>query len=440
MVETVGVSVSLTKFEDAELSTIYTAIHNSDLVEKLHQTEAHEFWLKAIAAVRQFCVETPVTGIFLTHNPQILTTSHQVNCLFTNHLTTWIFTPCSTALLTTKALPISNTHIVRLSEADSLESEWFCLLLTNTFNLLVVNSHLEHSCLFSLHPTPIQQALEILQQRIKQPHQSQLFAAQLQKYPLQIPSYQVMAKFGTLLLTQAASKELPIPEIQEVEIIKAITHEVKTPLTTIKILVHSLLKHKDSSVAIKTRLKQIEQECTEQIERFDLIFEAAQLAAYPIFLETTHLENIFEQNLERWQKQATRRQLSLSINIPEGLPAIISNFKLLSQVLNGLVDRLTRSLPQGSHIQIQSTAAGEHLKLQFQSQLESNSLNGELPMLKAVGQWLMFQPETGMLSLSLPITKTLFQALGGKLTVRLHPTQTSYDGEILTIFLPFARV
>jgi signal transduction histidine kinase len=44
----------------------------------------------------------------------------------------------------------------------------------------------------------------------------------------------------------------------------------------------------------------------------------------------------------------------------------------------------------------------------------------------------MFQPETGNLSLSMAVTKNLFQALGGKLIVKQRPHQ----GEILTIFLP----
>ena len=54
------------------------------------------------------------------------------------------------------------------------------------------------------------------------------------------------------------------------------------------------------------------------------------------------------------------------------------------------------------------------------------------PMLKAIGDLLMLQPETGGLSLSLPVTKHLFEILGGKLTVRQHHQQ----GEVLTIFLP----
>jgi hypothetical protein len=52
----------------------------------------------------------------------------------------------------------------------------------------------------------------------------------------------------------------------------------------------------------------------------------------------------------------------------------------------------------------------------------------------------MFQPETGCLSLNLEVTKNLFQALGGKLTVRQRsrrdPLRGAQQEEVLTIFLP----
>ena len=47
----------------------------------------------------------------------------------------------------------------------------------------------------------------------------------------------------------------------------------------------------------------------------------------------------------------------------------------------------------------------------------------------------MFQPETGCLSLNWDVTKNMFQALGGKLTVR---QRTKQDKE-LTIFLPLGK-
>jgi signal transduction histidine kinase len=310
------------------------------------------------------------------------------------------------------------------------------LIVTPPFSLLILASEQNHSCIYSLHPEPIQKAIAVLRERIQNSAQLTLLSKQLEQFPVDMPTYQSISKFGTLLLSQSFSKDLPIPEIREVELIRAITHEVKTPLTTIRTLVHSLLRRKDTPSAIKPRLEQIAMECSDQIDRFNLIFEAAQLATAPVPLEQIELKEVLMHSIERWQEQSQQRQVAIDLDIPLGLPAIISNSHLLQQVLNGLVDRLTRGLPAGSHILIKVSAAGEHLKLQFQSLFEEGMLSGESTILKAVGQWLMLQPETGTLSLSLPITKTLFQAIGGKFTVRLHPTSTEYDGEILTIFLP----
>ncbi len=419
------------------LATIYEALYQDpqtrEFVEELHQTDAKEFWHRAIAMLQQFSMQRQFKGILLTHHPYIFPNA----ALRQTELQTWVFTTSKSSLFPTGTLPIGNTQVVSLPKSDALNQEWFCLLITDTFSILVVSSTKSHSCIWSLHPHAIQTAITTLLPRIRRTEQQTSLQSKLQQFPPTMPPYQIMARFGTILMAQSSiHQELPIPEIQEVDIIKAITHEVRTPLTTIRMLVRSLKRRKDVSAEVKTRLDRVDAECTEQIERFNLIFEAAQLDSYPIMLEATQLEDILSDGFMRWQEHAGRRQISLEMILPTEIPAISSNALLLSQVLNGLVDRLVRSFPPDSHIQLILTSAGEYLKLQFQSQVTSQS-GGDLPLLKAVGQWLMLQPETGTLSLSLPTTKTLLKALGGKLTVRMHSSSAAYDGEILTIFLPF---
>jgi signal transduction histidine kinase len=419
------------------LATVYEALHQDlqtrEFVEELHQTDAKEFWYRVIAVLQQFSMQMPLKGLLLTHHPYIFASAafHQTD------LQTWVFTTSKSSLFPTGSLPIGNTQVVSIPKSDLLNQEWLCILVTETFSVLVVSSAKSHSCVWSLHPLAIQAAIDVILPRIRRAEQQALLQATLQQFPLTLPPYQIMARFSTILMAQSSiHQELPIPEIQEVDIIKAITHEVRTPLTTIRMLVRSLKRRKDISAEVKTRLDRVDAECTEQIERFNLIFEAAQLDTYPIMLEATQIEEILSDGFMRWQEHAGRRQISLEMILPTEIPAISSNALLLSQVLNGLVDRLVRSFPPDSHIQLILTSAGEYLKLQFQSQVTRQG-GGDLPLLKAVGQWLMLQPETGTLSLSLPTTKTLLKALGGKLTVRMHSSSAAYDGEILTIFLPF---
>ncbi len=57
------------------LATIYEALRQDpqthEFVEELHQTDAKEFWHRAIAILRQFSMQMPLSGLLLTHYPYI---------------------------------------------------------------------------------------------------------------------------------------------------------------------------------------------------------------------------------------------------------------------------------------------------------------------------------------------------------------------------------
>jgi K+-sensing histidine kinase KdpD len=110
---------------------------------------------------------------------------------------------------------------------------------------------------------------------------------------------------------------------------------------------------------------------------------------------------------------------------------------MLNQTLTSLIERSARSLPSGSTIQVEATIAGHQLKLQVETRAaaDAGASKPHSPLLKSLGQILMFQPETGSISLNLAVTKNLFQAMGGKMIVR----QRAEEGEVLTIFLPIER-
>ena len=225
----------------------------------------------------------------------------------------------------------------------------------------------------------------------------------------------------------------------DVELLQAFAHEVRTPLTTIRTLTRLLLKRRDLPVEVSKRLKIIDRECTEQIDRMELLFRAAELVETSTVKQSaTHLtaislSQVLQQSIPRWQSSASRRNLTLDVALPQQLPTVVSDPMMLDQVLTGLIENFARSLPAGSHIQVQVIPAGDQLKLQLQG--EGSGTVEPLsapPICKSVGPLLMFQPETGNISLNLTATKHLFQAIGGKLIVRQRPHQ----GEVLTIFLP----
>ncbi len=391
-------------------------------------------------------------------------------------------------------------QVVPLATQDPLLGERFCLLLTRQFSLLLVLGHDAGGLpqfQFSFDPAVVEQGWGQLRDRIisSRPPLVQSLDRLIDQFPPVAPDYRLVTRYSQLLIAQlrqrsetsaygpvepgdrasaspialpacpdpnayqanlhpdlpdldasSPSAEPPPPaqDSSDTELLKAMAHEIRTPLTTIRTLTRSLLKRKDIGDEVVKRLRLIDRECTQQIDRFSLIFRAVELETDRTTrprsaLSAISLTQLFDDAIPRWQQQASRRNLSLTVNVPPCLPMVNTDPAMLTQVLTGLIDRFTHSLPPYSQIELAVTLAGHQLKLQFQSQPSEGSpphagsaTDPFVSPFKALGQLLMFQPETGGLSLNLNATKNLFQALGGKLIVRQRPQA----GEVLTVFLP----
>jgi nitrogen-specific signal transduction histidine kinase len=458
------------------------------------RVKAEREWFGAIAALNQLLqqaiveTETPssVKGILLS-GP--LPVAIQPNLV--NQIATWTFTVGNSGQISLR-LPAAMggagcgvaPPTLPLLPDDPLASEPFCLVLMPHFSLAMTLGETGDGTpafLFSFEPEIVWQVWRSLQARLMlvSPQPLSLLNGLVEQFPTVAPDYRTVMQFSRLMLANLSDSETEGKRVQVVpkaaaktakfaamsftspfgkpwqgkksqkkggadtELLQAIAHEVRTPLTTIRTLTRLLLKRKELGADVIKRLKMIDQECTEQIDRFSLIFKAVELettdTSTPLSpLAPISLAQVFQQNTPRWQQQAQQHRHTLDIILPQKMPMVVTDPTMLDQALTGLIDRITHSLPPGSHIEVQVTLAGHQLKLQFKSQSQTDcSADGKdkygfAPVLKSLGQLLMFQPETGNLSLSMPVTKNFFQALGGKLIVRQHPQQ----GEVLTIFLP----
>jgi len=237
----------------------------------------------------------------------------------------------------------------------------------------------------------------------------------------------------------------------ELALLEALTHEVRTPLATIRTLIRSLLRRSELTPLVRQRLEQIDGECSEQIDRFGLIFLAAELQRQPGSgqaltaqeLARTDLSQLLERMEELWQRQLARRGLRLQLSIPSDLPPVLSDPSRLETMLGGLMDRFSRGLPSGSLVQLSLQPAGSRLKLQLGSLdprgasspealkiVAGDSGAAKSPTAERVGPVLSWNPSTGSLQLSRQATRQLFHRLGGRLTER--------GGSHLTVFFPLA--
>ncbi|MFM7313213.1 MAG: sensor histidine kinase [Cyanobium sp.] len=265
-----------------------------------------------------------------------------------------------------------------------------------------------------------------------------------------------LAAIAPSVTLQPLASPRPSDTTDELALLEALTHEVRTPLATIRTLIRSLLRRRELTALVRQRLEQIDSECSEQIDRFGLIFLAAELQRQPgssqpltaSELARTDLSRLLDAMEELWQRQLARRDLLLQLRIRPNLPPVLSDPTRLETMLGGLMDRFCRGLPGGSLVRLSLKPAGSRLKLELSSEERSAEASGEgerdgseapgsEPAAsgtaggeRVVGPVLSWNPGTGSLQLSSEATRRLFHRLGGRLTER--------GGSKLTVFFPLA--
>lgn len=405
----------------------------------------------------------------------------------------WLFSPDHRSIpprasLVSSTSAVLGTCPIALKPEDPVAEEQFLWILTPVFGAVAVQGRHPHTgqtgILVSFEAEAIQQTWASLRLRILDAGLLAHWERVTQTFPPQDPHHRVVAHYSTLLLRasrpaaaaaaqlphgisiqpalpqqasvhedsvrgwhldgssqprseQAVETQAPLPSNpaqdptppngSEVELLRALVHEINTPLSAILTRVRLALKQPELAPRVQEHLQKIEQECLEQIERFKLFFQATETDPQHLQLEPTALVTILKEKLPRWQEQVRRRGSDLEIEIPTDLPNVVSDPQRLDTILSGMIDRVARISPPGSEIRIRVVSAGEQVKLQLQvmGQAEGSAS-------KAIGQILVLQPETGAISLSIPMTQTLFRALGGHFTVR-HRAQ---QGDVFTIYLP----
>ncbi|MFN3927616.1 MAG: hypothetical protein ACK4QL_09945 [Pseudanabaenaceae cyanobacterium] len=371
-------------------------------------------WSWLVKAVGLFIQKTqPTAGMLVSH-------SWLVGEL--THFAQWTFTQSSPLLSPQGIVP----EVVCLPAPPTP----FLLVLTTTYAVVTVLSPDERQCLWSWHSQAVELSLQVLTQHLS-PRQQAKWHRDSQLWGRQPPTCELLTLFQSLCLEVAIPDDPPPPNLQPIQ---AIAHEVKTTLSTILTLTRSVQKRRELSPSLYERLELISQECLQQSQRFELLLQAAYLqSSPPPVLSPIPLDSILNLYAQQWQNQAQQRYIHFHIHRCDRLPPVLSHQALLSQVLQGLVDHLSRHLPSHSQIDLYISPVGQHLKCQFQVQLPHPT-----PPPQTIGDSYSLHTETGNLSLSLTTAKAIVELLGGRLTIRAHTTGIWVQEQIITVFLPIA--
>ena len=268
-------------------------------------------WCVSLAATEQLLLNTVLTASSDTNQGLVLAAPAPLfsQPILTQSLQTVTFTakPFNPLALMPFQMPTGTVtpdeiapheSVLPLLAADPLGKEQFCLVFTEKFRLILVLA--EDSCgkkrfSFSFDSEVVQLAWRSLGARVMLSNPD--FFAELdslvQKYNPVAPDYHILMQFSQLLLAQLPEEDKddrrhdkenfahspsahrsPRPDV---ELLQAFAHEVRTPLTTIRTMTRLLLKQQNLPAKAIQRLEIIDRECTEQIDRMELLFKAAEL-------------------------------------------------------------------------------------------------------------------------------------------------------------------
>ena len=205
-----------------------------------------------------------------------------------------------------------------------------------------------------------------------------------------------------------------------------IAHEIRNPLTSINILIHSLRERLPSDHAQQEDLQVIESEIQRMNEIVDQFLRFARPAS-PLF-EITEPLSIFEEILQLLRPQVEKQHIVVKKEF-QSLPMIRMDREQMKQAMLNLLLNAIQAMPEGGQLTLsgQNTQDGRWIEL---------SVQDSGPGIKPEDMDKLFDPfystKEGGVGLGLSITHRIIDQHHGKIEVESNPG----EGTLFTVWLP----
>jgi signal transduction histidine kinase/putative methionine-R-sulfoxide reductase with GAF domain len=144
-----------------------------------------------------------------------------------------------------------------------------------------------------------------------------------------------------------------------------IAHEIRNPLTSINILIHSLTENFPSEDSHREDLKVIEEEIDRINEILDRFLRFAKPA--PPLLERTEVASIFEETLQLIRPRMEKQKVHVQKEF-EALPMILMDREQIKQVALNLLLNAVQAMPDGGTLMLRghNSKDGQWVKISIQ--------------------------------------------------------------------------
>lgn len=150
------------------------------------------------------------------------------------------------------------------------------------------------------------------------------------------------------------------------QLVAAVSHDLRTPLATMRAMVESINDGVVSDKGTVQRYLNLMQGEIEYLSRLiDDLFELSQIDAGLLELhrEQANLRDLISDTLEALSAQAEQRRLVLHGEVDEALPLVVVDTRRVQRVLYNLVQNAVRHTPSDGTIVIRAVDAGDEVQI-----------------------------------------------------------------------------
>lgn len=222
------------------------------------------------------------------------------------------------------------------------------------------------------------------------------------------------------------------------DLIAWISHDLRTPLTSIRALLEALGdKVIDDPVTEERYLKTVQHEIRGLSHLIDDLFTVSQMDAGGLILDCQYnsLGDLISDTIEGFSELAARQNVILEGSVNEGVDPVWMDARQMGRVLNNLVSNALRYTPAGGKISICAARQEDHIHAAVKDSGEGIRPE-DIPHIFD----RFFRGEksrsrgTGGAGLGLAIASGIIEAHGGNIWVESHPG----DGACFSFSLPLA--
>ncbi len=226
-------------------------------------------------------------------------------------------------------------------------------------------------------------------------------------------------------------------EMSRRDFVANVSHELKTPITSIKGFVETLLagamqepENAQNFLGIVSRQTDRLNEIIDDLLSLSRIEQDAEKGR--VFLTTGRLKAVLDSAIQICEAKAAAKEITVRLNCPEKLRARI-NAPLLEQALVNLIDNAVKYSPAGSAVQVEALRDDAEVVVRVQDQgvgIEKNQLDRIFERFYRVDAGR--SRKVGGTGLGLAIVKHIAQAHHGRVTVASTPGA----GSLFALHLP----